>query len=49
MKKYKTPIMKPVGLKGGKLLLNGSLGNEGYGISKTSVGWDDENDNNENK
>lgn len=42
MKKYKTPIMKPVELKGGKLLLEGSLGNESYEESKNKPKFDDE-------
>lgn len=48
MKKYKTPIMKPIELKGGHLL-DGSIGNEDYRVSSTSLKWDDEIDNNENK
>lgn len=42
MKTYKTPIMKPHRLKAGKLLLNGSLGNEGYIESDNKPKFDDE-------
>lgn len=47
MKKYKTPMFKPHKLKAGRLLLNGSLGNESYEVSTASYKWDDENDNSE--
>ena len=46
MKKYKTPMFKPHKLKAGRLLLNGSLGNESYDNEVKAL-YDDENDNRE--
>lgn len=42
MKKYEVPTITPHKLKAGKLLLNGSLGNESYKESGTTPKFDDE-------